>query len=145
EGHAFADHRYVAVIGIAWVLNVEVFAAGHGFAYPRVQLPCGRVGETCFEFCVLPNPYCTEARTDSVFEVVTVTEGGVFKPRARQSNSRSDRWIKLAFDHENVVVAGLLKNVPGLALYQITHDIVRNPGTDCRGLIASESDRLVEH
>ena len=135
----------MAIVGIAGVLNVEVFTTGHGFPYPRVQLPRSRVGKTYFEFGVFPNPYCTEARTDSVFEVVAVTEGSVFKPRARQGNSRSDRWIKLTVDHENVVVARLFENVPGLALNQVTHDIVRNPGTDCRCLIASKSDRLVEH
>ena len=145
EGHALADHRNVTVIGIARIGDEEVFTVPYRFAHARMKFAGRRVVEDQLKLGVLPDAHRAEISADAVLQVVAMGEGGVLEARARQCRAGLDAGIETGIDHEQVVVARLMKNVAGFALDQVAQHIVRHPSAKQTDPDTINQNRLVEH
>ena len=118
----------------------------NGFTHPGMQLTGGRVGKAHLKLGVLSYADRAPGRLDAAFQVVAVTEGTVFEARAGQRTARLDARVEARLDHEDVVVAGLLVDVPGFALNQVTQHVVGYPGAQtAERLPGGAAQRLVKH
>ncbi|MNT31800.1 hypothetical protein D3C72_1676510 [compost metagenome] len=107
-----------------------------------MQLAAGWVVEAQLQFGVLLHPHAAERGSDAVLQVVAEAEGLVLEARTRQRGTRHHAGIEHRFGHEQVVVAGVAEDVPGLALDQVAEHVVGHPPAQAAAAVVQ---RQVEH
>ncbi|MNN09187.1 hypothetical protein D3C81_1220630 [compost metagenome] len=145
ERYALADHRHVAVVRVARVSHEQIGTTSDGFPYPRVQFARGGVGEAQFQLGMALDLHGGPGRVHTTFEIFAVGKSAVLEARARQGCARLDGRVETRLRHEQVVVARLGENMPGLALDQVAQNIVGYPTAQAANDFTASLHRLVEH
>jgi len=120
----------MAIVGVPRIGDESVLAAPDGLAHTWVQLTGGRVVEHQLELGMVPNRDGAELGAHALLQVVAHAECVVFEARTRQCRAGLDVAVESRLHHEQIVVPGLVEDMPGLALDQVAQHIVRHAPAD---------------
>ncbi len=135
----------MTVIRIPGISDKEVLPAPDGFAHAGVEVVGRRVGEAQFQLGMVADLNGAERGANTAFQIIAAGECAVLEARAWERGARFDGRVEAGFDHENVIVAGIAVNMPGLALDDVAHRIVGNAPAQAAHGFSAAHDGLVEH
>ena len=142
KAYPLADHRDVAVVRVAGIVDVKVLAAANGLTYAGMQLAGRGIVENQFQFGVALHPHGAVGCPDAILEVFAKREGAILETRTGQGHASLDRRVEYGACHEQVVVARLMEDVAIFALDQVADHVVWHPcAEDCQQF-ASAQHRL---